>query len=390
MVDASIIKKNIKIVIPITILMIVVLLCICISFVQSDNNDSTTLLEENISKSYQDNQLEDIEESIPRLSNENSIISNNISDPLFDELIQEGTEIEMQRLEATEKVPVHEWRLALLENMKNEDIKQTIEHLANFDDDMFASSTINDTGTANVHSKLVTRLMRVRKLYSIGLKNPELIIPELRQAQKEYFEKWPEAFNQLREDLKNNQNSYSKPNGYMRAEYSCLAATYLLAEFHNYDILPQLSEQYKKHHIWPPPQLPSPVAPSMTFYAIHRLVSTYPRASLSKEAIKVLDEYLEASKEIVPDPEQIKVSLFDDYYTEFDPTLDIAGVKKEILEGRPYMTMPLYPTKFTDGTELQDGNGVKSEKMNELFNKLDAFVQIVYPPEKKSSSVKLQ
>jgi hypothetical protein len=34
-----------------------------------------------------------------------------------------------------------------------------------------------------------------------------------------------------------------------------------------------------------------------------------------------------------------------------------------------------------DGTKIQGANGNKIEKTNQLFEKLDAFVQIVYPPE---------
>lgn len=383
----SISKKNIKGAYLFAFLVVVVLLCIYFSFVQFDNfdnNDSTTLSGEGI-KTLQEKELSnDIENSIPISNNDNSIMSNNTSTPLFNQLIEEGTEIEMQRLEATQKVPAHEWQLNLITNMKKEDIKQTIENLANFDDDMLASSSIESAGMSEKQSILVTRLMRVRKLYAIGLDNPNLIIPELQRAHKDSFKKWPEVYKKRKEDSENGRIGYSEPDGLMRVEYSCFVATYLLGEFSDYNSLPLLSQQYKKHHVWPPPAMPSPVVPSMTFYAMHRLVSSYPRESLSKEAIKALDEYLKDAKGLVPEPEQIKVTLHDDLYTEFDPRLIIVGVRNQILAGHESMTMPLYPTKFTDGTKISDGNAIKSEKADELFKKLDAFVQIVYPSDENT------
>ena len=373
-------KKYLKSTLLVVFLLVVVVLYIYLSLVQSDNNDSTSFSGKEITISDEQNIPNDNSE--PLLNNVNSIISNNTSEPLFNEIIEEDTEIEMQRLEATQKVPIHEWQLNLIANMKNEDIKQTIEHLANFDDDMLASSSIESEGLSERQSILVTRLMRVRKLYAIGQKNPDLIIPELQQAHKDSFEKWPEVYKKRTENIENNINVYSEPDGLMRAQYTCFVSTYILGELGNYDSLPLLSQQYKRHHIWPPPAMPSPVVPSMTFYAMHRLISSYPRESLSKEAIKALDKYLEAAREIVPEPEQIKVTLHDDFYTEFDPRIMVLGVRNQILAGHESMTMPLYPTTFTDGTKISDENRIKSEKANELFNKLDAFVQIVYPPEK--------
>jgi hypothetical protein len=129
---------------------------------------------------------------------------------------------------------------------------------------------------------------------------------------------------------------------------------------------------------------PSPVPPATTFYAMHRLISTYPRDSLSKKAIQALDEYLDAAKDVVPPPKQIKVTTWDAAYSESDPRLDILGVTKEILDSQKYMTMPLYPDTFKDGSKMQTAFFGKTEKLDEFFKKLDAFVQIAYPAQRNS------
>ena len=52
---------------------------------------------------------------------------------------------------------------------------------------------------------------------------------------------------------------------------------------------------------------------------------------------------------------------------------------RDVLEWQQTTTIPLYPTKFKDGTIMQDGNGLKAKKMDEMFAKLDEFVKLVYP-----------
>ena len=267
--------------------------------------------------------------------------------------------------------------------MSKESIKETMLNLANFDDDMLASSTINTVENAVVKTQLVTRLMRVRKLYTIGMKNPNLIISDLRKLHRDSLKKWPDAYKDLIDDYENHVGR-SEPASYDRLQHYCLAATYLLAEFGDYDSLPFFSYQYRIHNMSSPTTNAPPVAPvypALTFYAMHRLASSYPRTSLSREALQALDEYLDAVGGLVPEPQQIKVTVWDASYIESDPRLSILNIRNELLQGQKSMTMPLWPTKYSDGTKIQGANGNKLQKTNELFEKLDAFVQIVYPPD---------
>lgn len=304
------------------------------------------------------------------------------NDPYMDELQNEDVKRSSSRHEALEKVPVLKWRNELVDNMRKEDVKQTIENLPNFDDTHLATTSIGSLpGNGRFSNLFVTRLARVRKLYSIGQENPALVVPHLKRAHRESFANWPEASRKRFEDYDKGIRRYSEPDAYSRARRRCLAATYLLAEFGDYDSLPLLSEQYKIHHVWPPPNiLHAPVPPAITFYAMHRLASSHPRHSLSSATAKALDEYLKAAEEFVPPPTQIKVTIWDSSYSESDPRFEVLGVKKEVLQGQKSMTMSLYPHIFKDGSQMQSYNCIKSEKLEELFEKLDAFVQLAYTP----------
>jgi hypothetical protein len=319
-------------------------------------------------------------------STEKTTTNSTINDKYLTQLQNEDIQRAAKQAKAMEIVPVLKWQNDLVANMRNEDIKQTIKNIPNFDDAILAKSSLSQGYAhmiASAQNRYVTRLMRVRKLYAIGQENPQLIIPLLRSLHKDSFAQWPAAVNEQSEYYKKNGGypSLSEPDAFHGCSDYCLAATYLLAEFGDYESLPLLSQQYKMDHPWPPPnQMGAPVTPATTFYAMHRLVSTYPRSGLSSEAIKALDEYLEAAEQFVPPPTQIKVTVWDSSYSESDPRLDALGLKKEVLQGQKSMTMPLYPITFKDGSEMLRGNVQRTERLDELFNKLNAFVQLVYPP----------
>ncbi len=345
------------------------------------------------------------------------------NDKYLTQLQNEDIQLASKQADALANVPVIKWQNDLLTNVRSEDINQTIKNIPNFDDTIMAMSSLaNILAPSAFYTQYVTRLTRVRKLYAIAQKNPDLIIPGLKRIHQDSLTEWPEAAKKRVEDYKNGNTKLSEPDAYLKCSDYCLAATYLLAEFGDYDSLPLLSKQYKIHHS-PPYQFPGPVQPAITFYAMHRLVSTYPRDKLSAEAIKALDEYLDAAKELVPPPKQLEVTVWDSYYVGSDPRVTVLGVKDEILRSQKTMMMPLYPenfimkdiaeiqnengdisynklTEFTSkldssaksefmkklqNIKMEDGNGFKSKQLDELFNKLDAFVHIVYPTQGNSS-----
>ena len=343
---------------------------------QSDNNKNLNIYIKHIKDSPDYLKQNNSQTTVGMSDNDSYLIK------LQDDDIQRVT----RKLDAMEKIPVINWKKDLLSNMKNENINQTIKNIPNFDDTILAQSSLAQGYAhmiASAQNKYVMRLMRVRKLYAIGEENPNQIIPILKSFHKNSFAQWPKAVHELTEYYNEHEGypKLSEPDAFHACSDYCLAATYLLAELGDYDSLPLLSKQYKIHDPWAPiNHITSPVAPATTFYAMHRLVSSYPKDSLSKEDIKALDIYLEDARDLVPEPEQIKVTVWDSVYSESDPRLDVLDLKEEILEGQKTMMMPLYPYTFKDGSEMQTGIFTPTEKLEGLFNKLDAFVQIVYPP----------
>jgi hypothetical protein len=269
-----------------------------------------------------------------------------------------------------------------MDNMAKESLSEMMRHFANFDDMHLAQTSIpmidSSSACAEFNNLVVTRLQRVRRVLAIGRKNPQPVISELRKVLIDCLKNWPGAFKKFMDDYAKGIMTSSEPTPRSYCRGSSLAASYLLAELGDYEALPILAYQYRIHDIISRPAFPSPVPPAITFYAMHRLVSSYPRKSLSEEAGEVLDAYLKMS-ESLHEPEQIKVTTWDSTHSESDPRLSIDEKGREVLEQQQTMTMLLYPTRFKDGTIMQDGNGLKAKKMDEMFAKLDEFVKLVYP-----------
>jgi len=280
-----------------------------------------------------------------------------------------------------ERVPVHPWRTELLDNMRCEDIEQTIRNFANFDDCQLADTSISgwdsSEACAEFQSRVVVRLMRVRRLLAYGRRHPEHVIRPLRQALRDSLLAWPAAFEKHQQDYAKGIHTYAKPDASMRAQKCCLAATYILAELQDHNALPLLAHQYREHRPWPPPVLPAPVPPAITSYAMHRLAATHPREGLSLEAVKALDEYLAMADCIAP-AEQFTATVWNADYSESDPRFLSAEEEEQSLRGQTTITLPRYPNQFKDGSDMQTSNGIKSKKMDALFGKLDAFVSLAY------------
>lgn len=281
-----------------------------------------------------------------------------------------------------EKVGVHPWRTELLDNMRAEDIEQTIRNFANFDDCHLAETSIGGWMSAETcaefQSRVVVRLMRVRRLLACGRRHPQHVIPPLRQALRDSLLSWPAAFEKRKQDYANGIRSYAEPDVYLRGRKTCLAATYILAELQDHNAMPLLAHQYRIHHPWPPPVFRAPVPPAISFYAMHRLAATHPHDGLSPEAAKALDEYLAMADCIAP-PDEFTATVWNADYSESDPRFSSAEEKERTLRGQTTITLPRYANQFKDGSDMQDSNGKKSKKMDALFAKLDAFVLLAYP-----------
>ena len=378
-------KRFFKKVVPVVIVLTLVLAVLLISHQQSNKNQqmriSPVRSDSNTEQGNSKERIQGLSDNLQRIQQPNN--ESPLNDPYFNKLQNEDIQLASKQADTLARVPVIKWQNDLVAHIKNEDINQTIINISNFDDTIMAGSSLpqgHSPAVPDSQNLYVTRLARVRKLYAIGKENPQSIIPILKSVHKDSIAQWPSAVKEFGENYDKGIRSFSEPGAFDRCLDYCLAATYLLAELGDYDSLPLLTQQYKMHKpLKLPEQMAAPVPPATTFYAMHRLVSTYPRDKLSAEAVKALDEYLNAAKELVPPPKQLEVTVWDSYYVESDPRVTVLGVQDEILKSQKTMTMPLYPYKFKDGSDMETLLFVQTEKLNSLFNKLDAFVQIMYP-----------
>lgn len=297
--------------------------------------------------------------------------------------------------EAKRKVAVHPWHTQRVDNIGNEGLQQTIENLANFDDDQFATTGWG-IGVMGRHFRIgnpademfrLTHLFRVRKLLEIGREASEEVTPVLRNALNEALTDWPRALTQMQKMWAEHPDGFSTegPTDYEKTALKAMASTYLLAELHDFDSLALLVHSYKLHTKWiaehkhyPCPQVAIPQA--ITLYAIHRLVSGYRAERLTSQARGIHKEYLRWAKSEIPPPLKFSCSRWDADYDESDPLVQILDPNGIVLRDQPKIELVVYPTRFMDGEPMQDGHTQKvAEKSKVWFTKLAQFVETAYP-----------
>ncbi len=286
----------------------------------------------------------------------------------------ESIEVEQKPVEP--EISIRKWREKLVDNIRSETTEETIRNIGNFDG-LHLAHTGTPVKGAEFDTLSVTRYARVRRILAKGRENPQLVVTQLWQQLHDSLEGWEDACRGREENYRNGVRTYSEPDAYIRAKSHCLTATYLLAELGYCDALPLLAKQYRGD-FYPDNKQP-PVMPAMTLYAMHRLVSSYPEYSLSRGAKLILDEYLKAA-DCLPPPRKVKVTAWDATYSESDPLIVATGQAGRGLAREKTMDLYVYPTEFTDGTNMHRSIWGKSERMNELFNKIEEFIDIVYPP----------
>lgn len=267
--------------------------------------------------------------------------------------------------------------------MGGETIAETVARVADIDGMHLAGISLGVqrvSGTPEYQASVVVHIPRVRKLYGAGKEAREAVIQELPRLQQEWLDVWPETVAELESLLAERGWVTSETAGDIRrfrAEINCMAATYLRAELGDYDALPLFAKQYRTSS-GKPLNLP-PISQGITLYAMHRLASSYPREGLSPQAVKALDDYLQAATEHMLPPQQLRVTLWDASHSESDPRFAFMGYRKEVLEGQGSMMMPVYPLDFSDGNQMVLPGCRTTERLDALFEKLNTFVTLAYP-----------
>ncbi len=301
--------------------------------------------------------------------------------PVRDPVV-EGADVDF--VAAKISIPKHKWQAERVSNIRRESISDCIASLGNFDDQHLAETSISGirAGSTVGQSIVVTRLARVRRLLEEGHRSPDSVVGTFRSAFKTGLDEWPEARQEFitafeQSEAKGVAFTQSEPMAYDKLKSRSLAATYVLAELEDHESLPLMIRSFEMNI--DPKRMTSPAPPAITFYAMHRLMLSYPEGELTSELRHVREEYLAAVDGILPEPRTETVTKWHADYSESDPRVVLFDPKKQVLRDQPRMEMRIYPVRFVDGESFTRSMGRPSERTMKLFLKIKRFVQLAFP-----------
>jgi len=250
----------------------------------------------------------------------------------------------------------HPWHQERVENIRSEKIDQTIEKLANFDDNQLAGPY--SSGRVECWTSRMVNLSRVRRLLKIGQEEPRAVTAALRNALLDSLSEWPDAYEQRVQMWRAFPQGWSssEPTNYDKFRLRAVVATYLLAELGDFDSLPLLVHSYKVQEKWIAehkyyPAIQYPVHPPITLYAMHRLISEFPEQRLSEQARALREVHLEwARANLPPATVIIRRTWHSDSRHRPKPETLLPGEPVIREEGK--IKLVLYPHMFSDGQEF--------------------------------------
>lgn len=264
-----------------------------------------------------------------------------------------------------------EFRTELVNRLRAEDVQQTIDNLADFQDTGWVYGSFptgpGHLGTYAYAMNMTPRLNRVRKLLEQGRKDPAVVIPVL-------VRKFDEAAQGFEEAEKAAFKRY--PDGHIktvtewnRKQIVSMAAPYLLAELKHFPALPLMARVYRR------PDKRLPVSRMFIWYAMHTLALEHPREGLSPKAKQALDAYLEATRKEVPPPRKVHVSAWNAALEESDFRV-VVGKQDIGLAKQPQIELHQYPGQLLRYDYIV---GPPDEIIDRWFRQLAKFVDLAYP-----------
>ena len=163
-----------------------------------------------------------------------------------------------------------------------------------------------------------------------------------------------------------------------------MAATYVLAELKDFESLPLLVDSYKAQDEWihkyrPYPCLQVPVPPTISLYAMHRLVSAYPPERMTPEARGLHEAYMNWANENLAPPIQFRGTAWDATHDASDPMIRVADPKGVLLRGQRNMELVAYPHEFADGERIEGTTEPNVKERGRIwFDHMERFVEAAF------------
>ena len=292
------------------------------------------------------------------------------------EIYREGLIAEQfssERIDSLSEVPIHAWQTERVNNISQEDVTQSIDNLANFDDLHLAETGVQGLRAGESSTAFATRyipnLFRVRKIMLEMPRNKRRAIPLLLAILQESAGQWDRIVAEKNEAhaavrLTGKPYVLHEQDTYGKMQVQVTASMYILAESQVYQALP-LFEDYLEMGLRRKIQS-SPSPPGFVLLASHRLISSYPEHLLNSNAVRAQQAYMNEASRLIGSFEIRQVSRWDAPYDESDPRIALMDPNGNVLTDVPAMEMAYYPSSLTNGQMVADGNGIFSDSGESL------------------------
>jgi hypothetical protein len=276
-----------------------------------------------------------------------------------------------------------EARNRLIDSLAQETLLVSIQRLPNFDDTVWVSGSMSMEGgwlppvSYRYERRYIPRLNRVRKILQQARHEPleptfTRLKVELRHAADGFEEVYWERSVRIDEVAKEGRGlDLDEPNEYYRRGVFAPAATYILSELKCFDALPLMADVFEREkHL--------PVSRLTVFYAMHLLAREHPREGLSPAALKVLDDYLKATKHL-PGPDETSVTAWNASLEDTDFRVKLVG-QDVGLDQQPQMVLRIYPEAVEKYEEKDEYGWYQiTDEAKQYFAPLRRFVDLAYP-----------
>jgi hypothetical protein len=276
------------------------------------------------------------------------------------------------------------------EQLAKETVEQSIKNLPAFDDTVPNLASLGNNmidGAPHTYAfakRYYPGLNRVRKILEESRSKPDRVVRILK-------EKLEHATDDYKQILLEDQKEMNSRNPIVNTRWSefekrriyLSSSVYLLSQFGTYEALPLMAKLFIAQEDVPKlfadqseAVINHIVANGMLvnrlflFYVMHRLVKNYPRDKLSPQALKRLDEYLEASKDI-PDYPQVSVPSWRAAYEAWDYRITI--LRKDLgMDKQPHIRVHQFPAQIP---YLEDFEGKPRPQVYNWFAKMKPFIE---------------
>jgi hypothetical protein len=291
---------------------------------------------------------------------------------------------EVQIMASDGSGPAHPWHQERVQNIRSEKIHQTIEKLANFDDNRLGMPCAS--GRLECWRNKIPYLARVRRLFKMGQEEPQAVTAALRKALLDSLSEWPDAYEERVQLWKASPQGFtsSEPRCYDKVRTKAMVSTYLLAELRDFDSLPLLVHSYKVQEKWIAehkyyPAYQYSVHPAMTLYAMHRLISEFPQDRLTKQAHALREVHIEWARANLP-PATVIIRRSWHSGSRDRPKPEMLQPGEALVREEGKIKLVLYPDRFADGQEfrwmLEDKVDARTQAW---FDQIEQFVDAAFP-----------